>query len=47
MGIPGHDRPSWNISVYFEQAARFIDSAIQNGGKIRLLFCEKYIANYL
>ena len=34
MGIPGHDRPSWNISVYFEQAARFIDNAIQNGGEI-------------
>lgn len=34
MGIPGHDRPSWNISVYFEQAARFIDNAIRSGGMI-------------
>lgn len=34
MGIPGHDRPSWNIAVYFEQAAQFIDNALKNGGKV-------------
>lgn len=34
MGIPGHDRPSWNIAVYFEQAAKFIDDAIKGGGKV-------------
>lgn len=32
LGVPGHDRPSWNISVYFEEAAQFIDSAIKSGG---------------
>lgn len=34
MGIPGHDRPSWNIAVYFDQAAKFIDDAIRSGGKV-------------
>ncbi|KRT86136.1 hypothetical protein AMK59_1394 [Oryctes borbonicus] len=38
MGIPGHDRPSWNISVYFEQAARFTDNAIRSGGRV-LVHC--------
>lgn len=33
MGIPAHDRPSWNISVYFDQAAKFIDNAIKGGGR--------------
>lgn len=32
MGIPGQDRPSWNISVYFEQTSAFIQDAITNGG---------------
>ncbi|XP_025835688.1 dual specificity phosphatase DUPD1 [Agrilus planipennis] len=32
LGIPGHDRPSWNISVYFEQASKFIHNAVINGG---------------
>lgn len=34
MGIPGHDRPSWNISVYFNVAAQFIASAIKQGGSV-------------
>ncbi|KAK5639283.1 hypothetical protein RI129_011775 [Pyrocoelia pectoralis] len=38
IGIPGHDRPSWNISVYFEQVAKFIDNAIKSGGKV-LVHC--------
>jgi len=38
FGIPGHDRPSWNISVYFEAAARFIDQAVKSGGKV-LIHC--------
>lgn len=38
LGIPGHDRPSWNISVYFEEAARFIDDAIRGGGRV-LVHC--------
>ncbi|KAF5291900.1 hypothetical protein FQR65_LT11384 [Abscondita terminalis] len=38
MGIPGHDRPSWNISVYFESVSKFIDSAIRSGGKV-LVHC--------
>ncbi|XP_022915012.1 dual specificity protein phosphatase 3 [Onthophagus taurus] len=38
MGIPGHDRPSWDISVYFERAARFIESAIASGGRV-LVHC--------
>ncbi|XP_017774409.1 PREDICTED: dual specificity protein phosphatase 13-like [Nicrophorus vespilloides] len=38
FGIPGHDRPSWNISVYFESAARFIDAAIRGGGRV-LIHC--------
>ncbi|KAF2883797.1 hypothetical protein ILUMI_22383 [Ignelater luminosus] len=38
LGIPGHDRPSWNISVYFEQTAKFIDNAIKSGGKV-LVHC--------
>lgn len=38
MGIPGHDRPSWNIAVYFEQTAQFIDNALKNGGKV-LVHC--------
>lgn len=32
LGIPGHDRPSWNISVYFEEAAKFIENVIKSGG---------------
>ncbi|XP_044764912.1 dual specificity protein phosphatase 3 isoform X2 [Coccinella septempunctata] len=38
LGIPGEDRPSWNISVYFELAAKFIDNAVKSGGKI-LVHC--------
>ncbi|KAJ3640136.1 hypothetical protein Zmor_003452 [Zophobas morio] len=38
LGIPGHDRPSWNISVYFDEAARFIDQAVKSGGKV-LVHC--------
>ncbi|RZC39489.1 DSPc domain containing protein [Asbolus verrucosus] len=38
LGVPGHDRPSWNISVYFEEAAKFIDQAIKGGGKV-LVHC--------
>ncbi|XP_044257424.1 dual specificity protein phosphatase 3-like [Tribolium madens] len=38
LGIPGHDRPSWNISVYFDIAARFIDQAVKSGGKV-LVHC--------
>ncbi|KAL3285739.1 hypothetical protein HHI36_000266 [Cryptolaemus montrouzieri] len=38
LGIPGEDRPSWNISVYFDLAAKFIDSAVRSGGKI-LIHC--------
>lgn len=38
MGIPGHDRPSWNIGVYFEDAARFINRAVSSGGKV-LVHC--------
>lgn len=34
MGIPGHDRPSWNIAVYFEQTSKFIDDALKSGGKV-------------
>lgn len=32
MGIPGHDRPSWNISAYFDQTSKYIDNAIKGGG---------------
>ncbi|KAK9889923.1 hypothetical protein WA026_008732 [Henosepilachna vigintioctopunctata] len=38
MGIPGEDRPSWNISVYFDLAAKFIDNAVRSGGKV-LVHC--------
>ncbi|KAB0801531.1 hypothetical protein PPYR_05885 [Photinus pyralis] len=38
LGIPGHDRPSWNISVYFKEAAMFIDNAVKSGGKV-LVHC--------
>lgn len=38
MGIPGHDRPSWNIAVYFEQAAKFIHDALKSNGKV-LVHC--------
>lgn len=38
LGIPGHDRPSWNISVYFDRVAKFIDEAIKSGGKV-LVHC--------
>lgn len=36
MGFPMIDAPTTDISRYFYVAAKFIDSAISNGGKCNL-----------
>lgn len=36
MGIPGHDRSTWDIGQYFEETSKFIDVALKSGGAYNL-----------
>lgn len=38
MGIYSEDTPSFQISVNFEAAAKFIDDALQSGGRVSEIF---------
>lgn len=42
LGIPGHDRPTWDIAQYFQQTSKFIDDALKSGGKFSSSSLHKY-----
>lgn len=43
LGIPGHDRPTWDIGQYFQETSKFIDTALTSGGTFRRSNIHEYI----